>query len=43
MEEEVHLQGLEVVLHEALEELEVLQLLLWLPKPPLHAWPVPHV
>ena len=43
VEEEVHLQGLEVVLHEVLEELEVLQLLLWLPKPPLHAWHVPHV
>ena len=43
VEEEVHPQGLEVVLHEVLEELEVLQLLLWLQYPPLHAWPVPHV
>ena len=31
LEEEVHLQGLEVVHHEVLEELEDLELLLWLP------------
>ena len=43
LEEEVHLHGLVVAYLLVLAEHEDLELLPWLHKPPLHAWPVPHV